>query len=74
MSFVLLLNKKEDILKNDWNFGTIDLHSIYFFSTMEVNHAKQLFGPNRSSKYHPLCSAEEKKKLIQVCNNLRVSK
>jgi len=29
---------------------------------MEVNRAKQLFGPNRSSKYHPLCLAEEKKK------------
>jgi len=29
MSFCLLLNTKEDILKNDWNFGTIDLHSIF---------------------------------------------
>jgi len=27
MSFFLLLNTKEDILKNDWNFGTIDFHS-----------------------------------------------
>jgi len=31
----------------------------FFFSTMEVNGAKQLFGPNSSSKYLPLCSAEE---------------
>jgi len=33
------MNTKEDILKNDWNFGTTDLHSM-FFSTMEVNGAK----------------------------------
>jgi len=26
---------------------------------MEVNDAKQLFGSNRSSKYLPLCSAED---------------
>jgi len=31
MSFYLLLNTKKDILKNDWNFGTIDFHSIFFF-------------------------------------------
>jgi len=31
MSFLLLLNTKEDILKSDWNFGTIDFHSIFFF-------------------------------------------
>jgi len=36
-----------------------EFHSI-FFSTMEVNGAKQLFGSNRSSKYLPLCSAEER--------------
>jgi len=46
----LQLNTKEDILKNDWNFGTIDFHSI-FFPTMEVNGAKQPFGSNHSSKY-----------------------
>jgi len=28
---------------------------------MEVNGAKQLFGSNCSSKYLPLCSAEEEK-------------
>jgi len=33
------LSSAEDILKNDWYFGTIDFHSI-FFSTMEVNGAK----------------------------------
>jgi len=31
MSFFLLLNTKEDILENDWNFGTIDFHSIFLF-------------------------------------------
>jgi len=32
MSFFLLLNTKEDILKNDWNsIGSIDFHSIYLF-------------------------------------------
>jgi len=66
MSFFLLLNTKEDILKNDWNFATIDFQ-------MEVNGTKQLFGSNLSSKYLPLCSAEEIQ-FIQVCNNLRVSK
>jgi len=54
MNFFLLLNSKEDILTNDWNFGTIDFHSIYF-STMEVNGTKQPFGSNRSTKYLPLC-------------------
>jgi len=47
-------------LKNDWNFGTIDFHSICFFSTMEVNGAKQLFCSNRSSRYLPLSSSEER--------------
>jgi len=39
----LLIYTKKDILENNWNqlFGTIDFHSI-FFSTMEVNGAKQL--------------------------------
>jgi len=60
LGFFLLLNTKEDILKNDWNFGTSDFHSILFFSTMEVNGAKQLFGSNHTSKYRLLCSAEER--------------
>jgi len=51
------MNTKEDILKNDWIFGTIDFHIVF---TMEVNGAKQLFGSNRSSKYLSLCSAEER--------------
>jgi len=37
------------------------LHHSIFFSTMEVNGAKQLFGSNHSSKYiFLLCSAEER--------------
>jgi len=51
MSFFLLLNTKEYILKNDWNFNTIDFNGI-FFSTLEVNGAK------RSSKYLPLQQLE----------------
>jgi len=58
MSFFPLLNTKEAILQNDWNFGTIDFHSRKKKNTMKVNGAKQLFGFNRSSKYLPLCSAE----------------
>jgi len=33
---------------------------IYLFSTIEVNAAKQQFGSNRSSKYIPLCSSEQR--------------
>jgi len=52
-------------MKNDWNqtVGTIDFHIvlfIYLFSTIEVNAAKQQFGSNRSSKYIPLCSSEQR--------------
>jgi len=31
-------------LKNDWNFGTTDFHSIFFY------YGSQLFGSNRFSK------------------------
>jgi len=47
-------------------FGTIDFHSRKK-NTIDLN------GDVNSSKYLPLCSAE-RKKLIQVCNNLRVMK
>jgi len=33
---------------------------VFFFSTMEVNGAKQLFGSNRSSKYIFLCVQQKK--------------
>jgi len=39
--------------------ASLTSHGIYF-STMDVNVAKQLFGANRSSKYLPLCSIEER--------------
>jgi len=48
--YEFLSSAEKDVLKNVWNFGFIDFHSI-FFSAMEVNGAKQLFGSNRSSKY-----------------------
>jgi len=57
MSFCLLLNTKEDIVKNDWNFGTIDFHSIFFL--LWNYGAKKLFGSHCSSKYLLLCSAED---------------
>jgi len=44
----------------------------YFCPTMEVNGAHQLSGYQHSSKYVILWSTEDK--LIQVLNNLRVSK
>ncbi len=40
-------------------WGTIDLHSI-FFPTMEVNGAPKQPGYKLSSKYLPLCSAEQR--------------
>ncbi len=40
-------------------WGTIDFHSI-FFSTMEVNGAPKQPGYKLSSKYIPLCSAEQR--------------
>jgi len=44
----------------------VPLTSIVFFSTMEVNGTKQLFGSNRSSKYLPMCSAEERNSYMFV--------
>ncbi len=40
-------------------WGTIDFHSIVF-PTMEVNGAPKQPGYNLSSKYRPLCSAEQR--------------
>ncbi len=55
MSFFLMLNKKEDILKNAGNQtadGPHDFHSI-LCPTMEVNGDQQLFG---SSKFFKISS------------------
>ncbi len=63
MNFFVLLNTKEDILKNvgtEQFWGTIDFHSNFFFPTMEVNVAPKQPGYKRSSKYLPLCSAEQR--------------
>jgi len=48
------MNTKEDILKNDWNFGTIDFHSIFFLLWKSVVPNNCLVPIRR-------------KKLIQVC-------
>jgi len=50
VNFFLLLNTKDDILKNVGN-QTVD----FFFFHKEVN-GHQLFGYRHSSKYLPLCS------------------
>ncbi len=58
MSVSLMLNIKEDILKNAGNQtvdGLIDFHSIYFL-TMDVNGDQQLFDYQHSSEYLLLCS------------------
>jgi len=72
MSFFLLLNTKEDILKNDWYFGTIDFHSIYFLLWKSMVPITtdwfQSFFKISSFVF------SRRKKLMQVCNNLRVTK
>ncbi len=61
MSFFLLLNIKEDILKNVGEQFRSPLTSIIWGkSTIEINEDHQLFVFSHSSKYL-LCSAEEKK-------------
>ncbi len=50
--------QKEDILKNVGNRAVLD-HSI-FFPTMEVNGALKQPDFKLSSKYLPLCSAEQR--------------
>ncbi len=48
----------EECGKTEPFWGTIDFHSI-FFPTMEVNGAPKQPGYKLSSKYLPLCSAEQ---------------
>jgi len=62
MSFFLLLNTKENILKNVGN-RTVDCNHwlpLIFFPTMEGNGVHQLFNCQHSSKYLLLCSTEER--------------
>ncbi len=47
------------MLETEQFWGTIDSHSI-FFPTMEVNGAPKQPGYKLSSKYLPLCSAEQR--------------
>ncbi len=53
-------------------WGTIDF-IVFFCPTIKVNGAPEQPGYKLSSKYLPLCSAEQNK-FIQVWNYLRVSK
>jgi len=58
MSLFFLLNTKEDILKNDWNFGTIDVWK----SMVPNNYLDPIVLQNNF-----LCvQQKKKKKLIQV--------
>ncbi len=57
MNVFVLLNTKEDILKNEGNRAVLG-HSI-FFNTMEVNGAPKQPDYKLSSEYLPLCSAEQ---------------
>ncbi len=57
MNVFVLLNTKEDILKNEGNRAVLD-HSI-FSPTMEVNGAPKQPDYKLSSEYLPLCSAEQ---------------
>ncbi len=62
MNVFVLLNTKEDILKNVGRrivLGTIDFHSI-FFPTMEVNGAPKQPDYKLSSEYLSLCSVEQR--------------
>ncbi len=40
-------------------WGTIDFYGIFFLPTMEVNGVPKQPGYKLSSKYLPLCSAEQ---------------
>jgi len=61
MSFFLLLNTNEDILKNVGKWTVDGLHCLpWKKNTMEVNGAHQLFSYWHSSKYLRLCSTEER--------------
>ncbi len=61
MNVFVLLNTKEDILKNLGSSG-----SLYCFPTMEVNGALKQPDYKISSKYLPLCSAEQRYFSINV--------
>jgi len=72
LSYFLLLNTKEDILKNDWNFGTIDFHSLVFFllwkSMVPNNCLVSIVLQNIFLRVQ-----QKKETQKQVCNNLRVN-
>jgi len=69
----LLLNTKEDILKNDWNFGTIDFHSIFFFFYNGSQWGQTTVWFQSFFKISSFVFSR-RKKLILVCYNLKVSK
>ncbi len=69
MSFFLMLNIKEDILKNagyQTVDSSIDFHSIYF-PTLDVSGDQQLFGSSKFFKWSSFVF-NIRNKLKQVCN------
>ncbi len=59
MSFFLLLNTKEDSLKNVGKQNVDGSHWVFFPPAMEVNGYRQLSGAEHSSNVHLLCSTQE---------------
>ncbi len=62
MNVFVLLNTKEDILKNVGNSssGAPLTFIVFFVPTMEVNGAPKQRGYKLSLEYLPLCSAEQR--------------
>ncbi len=60
MNVFVLLNTKEDILKNVGNRAVLGHHWVFFIPTMVVNGAPKQPGYKLSSAYLPLCSAEQR--------------
>ncbi len=57
MHVFVLLNTKEDILKNLGNRAV--LGQVFVFPTMEINGAPKQPDYKHNSKYRPLCSEEQ---------------
>ncbi len=60
MNFFILLNTKEDILKNGGKqIVAIDFDKAFFFHSIKFNGYRQLFG-NRHSSNSLLCAQQKK--------------
>jgi len=66
-----MMNTKEDILKNNWNFSTIAFIVFFFYYGSQWCQTTVWFQTFFKISYIVF---SRRKKLIQVCNNLRVNK